>query len=102
MIIATRYHHANAPSLTVDEMPMLDLDLSILGAPRDVYSQYARAIHDEYCPAVAPEWQYRIGRRAFLEGLASKAHIFVTAEGQRRWDETARANLRWELAQLSG
>ena len=100
MILATSDHHAYA-SRTPDEATMLDIDLSILGASRDEYRDYARAIFDEYVPAVASEARFRIGRLEFLYKTAAMEHIFLTAHAQDRWDETARANLAWEIHSLS-
>ena len=101
MILATRDHHALSGTLSADEAVILDLDLSVLGAPREEYARYATAIHDEYVPVAATEAQFRIGRTEFLRRMLAMPHIFLTAEGRRRWDEMARANLAWEVAELA-
>jgi predicted metal-dependent HD superfamily phosphohydrolase len=101
MILATRDHHALSGTLSAEEAVILDLDLSVLGASREEYAHYADAIHAEYVPAAATEAQFRIGRTEFLHRMLAKPHIFLTAEGRHRWDEAARANLAWEIGDLT-
>lgn len=100
MILATRDHHANHGTLSDDEATMLDIDLSILAAVPTRYADYAREIHDEYCPAVVSEAEYRVGRKAFLDRLAATPHIFLTVAGRRRWEAAARENIGREVAAL--
>jgi predicted metal-dependent HD superfamily phosphohydrolase len=101
MILATRDHHALAGTLSADEAVILDLDLSTLGTSRDEYARYAQQIHDEYVPAAATDARFRIGRAEFLQRMLTLPHVFVTAEGRRRWDDAARANIAWEIAELT-
>ncbi len=101
MILATRDHHGLAGTLTADEQVILDVDLSVLGSPREEYARYAKAIHDEYVPAAATDARFRIGRAEFLEAMLGMPHVFLTAEGRRRWDAAARANLAWEVGALT-
>jgi predicted metal-dependent HD superfamily phosphohydrolase len=102
MILATRDHHALAGTLTIDEQTMLDVDLSILGAPWEDYAAYARGVRQEYVPAVTTAGRFSIGRRQFLSGMLESPHVFLTPEGRRRWDDRARANMRRELEELGG
>jgi predicted metal-dependent HD superfamily phosphohydrolase len=81
---------------------MLDIDLSILAASHKDYARYAREIRDEYVPAAATPARFRIGRLEFLRRVLSMPHIFLTTEAQRRWDDAARANMAWEVAELTG
>jgi predicted metal-dependent HD superfamily phosphohydrolase len=101
MILATRDHHALSGTLSADEAVILDLDLSVLGGSRDEYVRYAKAIHDEYVPAAATESQFRIGRTEFLRRMLALPNVFLTAEGRRRWDDPARANIAWEITELT-
>ncbi|MEO5813801.1 MAG: metal-dependent phosphohydrolase [Gemmatimonadaceae bacterium] len=101
MIVATTDHHALAGTLSAHEAVILDLDLSILGASRDEYARYARQIHNEYVPAATTDARFRIGRAEFLQRMLTLPHVFLTAEGRRRWDDAARANIAWELAELT-
>ena len=97
MILATKDHHARRGVASADEAALLDIDLSILAAPRDEYMLYARQIRDEWVPAVVSDAKFRIGRGAFLRRMLASAHVYLTAEGQQRWDEAARSNMSWEL-----
>jgi predicted metal-dependent HD superfamily phosphohydrolase len=101
MILATRDHHALSGTLSADEAVILDLDLSVLGGSRDEYVRYAKAIHDEYVPAAATEAQFRIGRMEFLRRMLAMPNVFLTVEGRRRWDDAARANIAWEISELT-
>lgn len=101
MILATRDHHAQASTLSANDTAMLDIDLSILAASREDYARYAREIRDEYVPAAATPARFRIGRLEFLHRMLSMPHVFLTAEAQRRWDDAARANMAWEVAELT-
>ncbi|MEO8334276.1 MAG: hypothetical protein ABI664_04855 [bacterium] len=101
MILATRDHHGMSGTLSADELVVLDLDLSMLGASREEYARYAQQIHDEYVPAATTDARFRIGRTEFLEQMLKLPHVFLTAEGRRRWDAAARANLVWEVAELT-
>jgi predicted metal-dependent HD superfamily phosphohydrolase len=102
MILATRDHHALAGTLTADEQTMLDVDLSILGAPWEDYDAYARGVRQEYVPAVTTAARFRVGRSQFLSGMLRRPHIFLTPDARRRWDDRARANMERELEALGG
>jgi predicted metal-dependent HD superfamily phosphohydrolase len=69
----------------------LDLDLSILGAPEDVYDRYEQAIRAEY--AFVPEDAYRAGRSAILKGFLDRDRLYFTDIAHADWDAAARANL---------
>jgi predicted metal-dependent HD superfamily phosphohydrolase len=101
-MILTRDHHALADTLSADEQTMLDVDLSILGAPWEDYEAYVRGVRQEYVPAVATAGRFRIGRSQFLAGILRRPQIFLTPEGRRRWDDRARANMQRELEELGG
>jgi predicted metal-dependent HD superfamily phosphohydrolase len=81
---------------------MLDVDLSILGAPWEEYEAYARGVRQEYVPAVTTARRFRIGRSQFLSGMLKRPHVFLTPEARRQWDDRARANMRRELEELGG
>jgi predicted metal-dependent HD superfamily phosphohydrolase len=101
MILATRDHHAQASSMSLDERTMLDIDLSILGISREGYARYAQEIHDEYVPRVTTDPRFRFGRLEFLRAMRAMPSVFLTAEAQRRWEDAARANMLWETAKLT-
>lgn len=98
IILATKLHRA--PDGGAVLQAVLDIDMSILGAPRERYQRYAADVKREFCPAVATEGRFRIGRLVFLRSLVRTAQIFSTAEGAARWDAPARANIAWEIAHL--
>ena len=77
---------------------LVDADLAILAALPAVYDRYAAAIRSEY--AHVPDGAFRDGRRAVLASFLGAATIFSTAEGRRRFEAPARANLRAEHDRL--
>jgi predicted metal-dependent HD superfamily phosphohydrolase len=101
MILATRDHHAQAGTMSLDEATMLDIDLSILGTAREDYSRYAQAIHDEYVPRVTTDPRFRFGRLEFLRAMHAMPHVFLTTRAQRRWEDAARTNMMWETIKLT-
>jgi len=44
--------------------------------------------------------EFRIGRVAFLRRMLAAPHVYLTVDAQHRGDETARANMSWELEAL--
>ena len=75
---------------------MCDIDLSILGYPVEAFDAYERDIRAEY--AWVPEEAFRHGRRRILEGLLRRDPLFQTETFRRRFESSARANLRRVLA----
>jgi predicted metal-dependent HD superfamily phosphohydrolase len=102
LILATKHHVAPVGGPTADEGTVIDIDLSILAAPRREYERYARAIHDEWVPVPASEAAFRIGRLEFLRGMLAAPHVYVTSAARQRWDLAARANMAWEISELTG
>ncbi len=95
-IEATRRHD---PTDDADTNLVLDLDMSILGAPWPDYLAYAAGVYAEYAPIYGAE-AYAMGRvKLFLEPTQSKARIFLTShfaalEAQAR-DNLAREQSLW-------
>ena len=77
---------------------LLDIDLSILGRPVEVFDAYHRRIRTEY--AWVPEHAYRLGRGRILADLLRRDPLYQTELYQRQFETTARANLRRALAAL--
>jgi len=96
LILATKTHQAVADD--IDCHILLDADLAILGAGKDDYDRYARAIRQEY--AWVPEDDYRRGRANVLRGFLDRGRIFRLDRMHDRLDTAARDNLRNELAAL--
>lgn len=69
----------------------LDLDLSILGAPQQVYDRYETAIRAEY--DFVEEGRYRNLRSGVLQGLLGRDRIYLTDLAHAEWEMKARANL---------
>ena len=81
-----------------DAAYLLDMDLSILGAPWSEYDQYAQAVRQEYVH-VAKE-NYRVGRIAVLEKLLAHSSLYLTAYYHKRLEEQARKNIKREISLL--
>jgi predicted metal-dependent HD superfamily phosphohydrolase len=101
IILATRDHRAPDGERIANVLAVLDIDMSILGAPAAAYDDYVAGIRAEYVPVIGED-DFIAGRRAFLEGIAARPSIFQTGEGARRWERAARANLARELEALPG
>ncbi len=91
-IMATR--HSSVPEKG-DAALVADLDLTILGSPREEYDRYAAAIRAEF--AFAPDEQYVPGRIAFLQRMVDKERIFHTPHFFARMERGARGNLYREM-----
>ena len=96
-ILATKRHELleASPELEI----FLDLDLSILASPKDVYDEYARAVRREYRPV--PEALYRHGRRKVLRGFLARPRLYYSPLADR-FEARARENIARELARLEG
>lgn len=81
-----------------DAAYLLDMDLSILGAPWPTYRQYAKAIRQEY-KHVADD-DYRDGRTAVLQGLLVHPKLYLTDHYYNQLETQARANIKLELTSL--
>ncbi len=78
---------------------LLDMDLSILGAPWPTYKQYAKAIRQEY-KHVADD-NYRDGRTAVLQGLLAHPKLYLTDHYYNQLETQARDNIKRELTSLA-
>ena len=81
-----------------DTAYLLDMDLSILGAPWSEYQVYAQAVRQEYVH-VAKE-NYRVGRIAVLEKLLAHSSLYLTAYYHKRLEKRARKNIKREITLL--
>jgi predicted metal-dependent HD superfamily phosphohydrolase len=100
MILATRDHRLPADRRDPDVAVVLDIDMSILGAPWERYRQYADGVRAEYVPAAAGAARFTAGRTAFLSRLLAGGPIFHTAQGLERWERPARENIAREIEAL--
>jgi predicted metal-dependent HD superfamily phosphohydrolase len=76
-----------------------DADLSILGAPNEVYQNYMRQIRKEY--KLYPDMLYNPGRRKVLEHFLSMKSIYKTNIFHEQYEAQARINIESELTELS-
>jgi predicted metal-dependent HD superfamily phosphohydrolase len=94
MIMATRFHDEG---LTGDAALVLDIDLSILGAPPAAYQRFERAIRREYW--WVPRARYAASRSKILARFLERRAIYSHDTFYQRYEQTARANLRSALEQ---
>lgn len=95
-ILATANHAKTGDD---DTNLFVDLDMSILGAPQDVYRTYAERVMAEYLP-VYDRQLYTNGRiELFLKPTLAGDGLFLTERFQSMEDQ-ARSNLNWEIAWL--
>ena len=100
MIVLTADHHSAEHRLTPDEAKLIDIDLGILGQPWPVYQEYMHGVRREFCPAVTSDFEFRFGRRAFLEKVLRQRRIFLTDEMAGRLEVRARFNIGREIDSL--
>lgn len=90
--------HDPAPGDANGEV-LCDADLAVLAGPPEAYAHYAAAVRQEY--GFVPDDTFRDGRAAVLRQLLGLPRLFRTPDGSRRWERTARHNLRAELELLT-
>ncbi|MFD0895419.1 hypothetical protein KBB96_20215 [Luteolibacter ambystomatis] len=96
LILATDFRVAREDD--PDEWLMTDIDLAILAAEASEYDAYAKAIRQEY--AHVPDEEFRRGRLAVMQRFLEEP--VYRSEAFRSREETARENIRRELAALAG
>ncbi len=94
LIVATDHRTA---AVTFDELLMVDIDLSVLGAPQSDFERYEESVRAEY--AWVPEADFTCGRRAIVKSFLDRPEIFSTAPF-RGLEPVARVNLRRSIARL--
>jgi len=86
------------PPGDVDAALLMDLDLSILGAPPATYDAYTTQIRAEY--AHVPDPAFKAGRLGFIRHMQARPHIYQTHTFRARFETRARANLAREARTL--
>lgn len=102
MIEATATHEVPAfedASARNDAALLLDMDLSILGAPSETFDAYENAVRREYGWVSDADW--RAGRAAVLRNFLARPRIFHTDVFVTRFEAPARANMERSLEALS-
>lgn len=95
LILATKGHTVSSDQ---DTNFFTDADLSILGAPWEVYEAYFKNIRKEY--SYYPDMLYNPGRKKVLQHFLSMEKIFKTDKFFTKYEEQARKNLSAELNTL--
>jgi predicted metal-dependent HD superfamily phosphohydrolase len=95
LILLTKSHKLGKDAGRAAQI-MIDVDMCILGTPRQQYEEYARNVWREYSMHGAEK--YREGRMAFLASV-DPATLFSTPEMQVLTSRAER-NLTWELETL--
>jgi predicted metal-dependent HD superfamily phosphohydrolase len=81
-----------------DARLLVDVDLSILGAPEERFAEYERQVREEY--RWVPEETFRQGRARILASFLERPSIYSTSWFAGRLEGRARANLRRSLEAL--
>jgi len=96
LIMATCH---SALPVAPDEQLLVDIDLSILGAPPPRFAEYEEQIRQEY--AFVPEGLFRQKRGEILRGFLARPAIYSTPHFQTELEARARDNLRQAIAGLN-
>jgi predicted metal-dependent HD superfamily phosphohydrolase len=83
-----------------DQTLLVDVDLSILGAPRARFLAYEEQVRAEY--SWVPEPIFREKRSIVLSGFLDRPVIYGTPRLRASLESSARANLAWSIMQLGG
>lgn len=95
LILATRH---DVPASTPEQALVLDVDLSILGAPKRRFDEYERQVRQEY--DWVGEADFRGARAAVLQGFLDRPQLYLTPHFKDRLEARARANLERSLRVL--
>jgi len=90
-----RHHEGDAVG---DAALFLDMDIAILGQPREVYRAYAAGVRREF--AAFPDAAFAAGRGQFLDVQLALPRLFRTEAYESALAVTARANMTWEREQM--
>ena len=96
LILVTR--HAAMPE-TPDQQLVVDMDLSILGAPQTRFHEYERQIRQEY--SWVDEAVFRSVRGKILQEFLARPSIYSTMGFRDRLENSARENLNRSIAALA-
>lgn len=94
LILASKTHQGDAATSM-----FLDIDLSILGQPQEIYDQYEQNIRKEY--KWVPWSAYCEGRSKVLQKFLDQEHIYKTKEFQEKCEDLAKINLHRALKSLT-
>ena len=95
LIMATEHQ---APTQTVDESFLVDIDLSILGASTEHYEQFEQGVRQEY--RLVPGVLFKKKRAAILQGFLDQSCIYHNEPFVSELEARARTNLNQAIAAL--
>lgn len=91
--------HAALP-MGADQQLLVDIDLSILGASRPRFLEYEQQVRAEY--AWVPGFVFRRKRCEILKAFLARRPIYNTPWMREEFENRARANLAYSIAELGG
>lgn len=97
LIISTKKHQLILEENN-DNMYLLDLDLSILGTPWEIYKVYIDNIRKEY--KIYPNFIYNPGRKKVLSHFLERDTLYFTNSFRNRFEQKARQNIKREIELL--
>ena len=99
LIMATRH---DTDPLDADARLVADIDMSILGQPRDRFDAYEAAVRLENVPRTQEgnATRFNQGRAALLKRFLAQPVIYYTDYFRQKYEEQARANLRYSIERL--
>ncbi len=97
LILATRH---DAVPVGTDEQLVVDVDLAILGTPRERFDEYERQVRDEY--RWVPGFLFRRKRREVLAEFLARDPLYATAPIRAALESRARENLTHALQRIGG
>jgi predicted metal-dependent HD superfamily phosphohydrolase len=95
LILATKH---GQPPVSADAQLLLDIDLSILGQPSDVFDAYDENIRMEY--SWVPAAAYGAGRSSVLSAFLNRPRLYFTDHFERLYGLQAKANMTRSLLAL--
>lgn len=95
-ILATKSHLESSDS---DTNYFIDADLSVLGQPWEVYSDYFKNVRKEYI--TYPDTVYKPGRKKVLQHFLAMERIYKTDFFFTKFERQAKENLQTELQWLN-
>jgi predicted metal-dependent HD superfamily phosphohydrolase len=95
LILATKTHD---PALHPDAPLLVDVDLSILGQPKERFQEYEVQIRQEY--DWVPGTTFASKRAEILEHFLARERIYTTGQFFKAYERQARCNIRESIGKL--
>jgi len=83
-----------------DQQLLVDIDLAVLGSPRQRFIEYEAQVRGEY--QWVPGFLFRKKRRGILKEFLARNPIYNTPEIRQALESQARDNLAYSVKQLGG